>query len=79
MDKPGYLCTVQIFDALGNPVVKLAQNALLGTSEEITWDGTNETGQRQKVGVYIVLLELYDLNGYVKHFKDGVVLTDIFE
>lgn len=78
MDKPGYLCTVQVFDASGNPVLKLAQNALLGTNEEITWNGTDESGQQLKVGVYVVWVEVYDLNGNVKHFKDGVVLTDVF-
>ena len=79
LDKPGYLCNIWVYDASGNLITQLAKNIVLGTSETLFWDGTDETGQRQKLGVYIVLIELYDLAGYVKHFKDGVVLTDILE
>ncbi len=77
-DQPGYLCTVKIYDSSGNPVLTLAQNTLLGTNDEINWDGTDQNGHREKMGVYIVWVELYDLRGNVKHYKDGVVLTDVF-
>lgn len=79
LDKPGYLTNVTIYDAAGRLVVCKAQNAILGTEAEITWDGTDESGRRQALGVYVVLVELFDLNGKVKHFKDGVVLTDVLE
>ncbi|MFV0590023.1 MAG: lamin tail domain-containing protein [Draconibacterium sp.] len=79
LDHPGYLCTIKIFDAAGRLINTLAQNSLLATSETVNWDGADESGQRQKLGVYIVWVELYDLNGNVKHFKDGVVLTDVLE
>ena len=78
-DHPGYLCTVRIFDSAGNMVTTLQQNALLGLAEEIVWRGENESGRRLQIGIYIVLVELYDLQGNVKHFKDGVVLTDVLE
>ncbi|HPF52933.1 MAG TPA: gliding motility-associated C-terminal domain-containing protein [Draconibacterium sp.] len=78
-DHPGYLCTIRIFDTSGNMVYILAQNALLGTTEEINWNGKEESGRRLSLGVYIVSVELYDLKGNVKHFKDGVVLTDVLE
>jgi len=76
-DEPGYLCNIWIYNSGGRQVLQLAQNTVLGTSETIVWDGRNESGQRQNLGVYIVLVEIYNLNGYVKQFKDGVVLTDI--
>lgn len=79
LNKPGYLCNIRIYDSSGNLVAQLAKNIVLGTNETISWNGSDESGQRQKMGVYVVLVELYDLNGYVKHFKDGVVLTDFLE
>ena len=79
LDKSGYLCNIWIYDSSGNLVSQPAKNMVLGTSETILWNGTNEGGQRQKLGVYVVLVELYDLNGFVKHFKDGVVLTDVLD
>lgn len=78
-DKPGYLANVMVFDAAGRIIRRLAENIPLGIDDEITWNGTNENGQQQALGVYVVLVEIYDLNGNVKHFKDGVVLTDRFE
>ncbi len=79
LDKPGYLANVTVYDAAGQSIRRLAENLPLGIDEEITWNGTDENGQQQALGVYVVLVEIYDLSGNVKHFKDGVVLTDRFE
>lgn len=79
LDKPGYLCNVSIFDAAGRPITQLAQNSVLGTDEKLVWDGTDENGQVQKLGVYVVLVELYDLNGNITRYKDGVVLTNVLK
>lgn len=78
-DHPGYLCTVSIFYPNGQRIMNLKKNTLLGTSNEITWDGRNESGQRLQLGAYIVLVELYDLQGKLKHMKDAVILTDVLE
>ena len=77
-EKPGYVVNIWIFDASGRQIIQLAQNEILGTSDEMVWNGTDETGQRQLLGVYVALVELFDLDGHVYRFKDGVVLTDVF-
>ncbi|MCK3682754.1 lamin tail domain-containing protein [Maribellus sp. YY47] len=79
LDKPGYLCNVWVFDAAGRQITQLAQNNVLGISERLSWNGTNENGQVQKLGVYVVLVELYDLNGNITRYKDGVVLTNVLK
>lgn len=79
LDKPGYTTNISIFDAAGRFIMKLANNEFLGTNGTITWNGKNETGQLQNLGVYVVLVEVFDLNGNVYRFKDGVVLTDVLE
>ena len=78
-EKPGYIANAWIFDAAGRFVLQLAQNEILGTSGTILWNGENETGQRQPLGVYIVALEIFNADGSVHRFKDGVVLTDVLE
>ncbi len=78
-EKPGYVINSWIFDALGRQIIQLAQNEILGTSDEFIWNGTDETGQRQPLGVYVALVEMFDLDGHVYRFKDGVVLTDVLE
>lgn len=78
-ERPGYVINTWIFDATGRTIFQLAKNEILGTSDEFFWDGNDETGQRQPLGVYVVLVELFDLDGRVYRFKDGVVLTDRLE
>ena len=79
LEKPGYYANIWIFDSAGRFVMQLTNNQILGTSGTITWNGANKTGQRNPAGVYVVLVELFDLQGNIKRFKEGVILTDIFE
>ncbi len=76
---PGYLANIWIFDSAGRTVRQLCKNSILGTSDQIQWNGEDETGRRLKPGVYIVLVQIFNTEGVVKQFKDGVVLTDVFE
>lgn len=79
LEKSGYYSNISIFDAAGRLVIQLRKNEILGTAGEITWNGEDETGQRLRLGVYVVVVEIFDLVGNIYHFKDGVVLTDILE
>ncbi len=75
--KPGYAANISIFDSAGRFVQHIAKNEILGTSGEFIWKGKNENGQRQPIGVYVVVVELFNTAGEVFYYKDGVVLTDI--
>ena len=79
MDKPGYICNILVFDSSGRRLCKLADNAVLGTEEQIFWNGEDESGNRLSTGPYIVMVEVFNTDGTVERFKDGVVLTDRFE
>ena len=79
LEKPGYIANILIFDSAGRFVTQLAKNEILGTSGTFIWNGEDETGQRQSLGVYVVLVEIFNENGEVHRFKDGVVLTDILK
>jgi hypothetical protein len=79
LEKPGYIANISIFDAAGRFIMKLANNEILGTNGTIIWNGEDQTGQRQKLGVYVVLVEIFNTSGEVYRYKDGVVLTDILE
>ena len=73
--KQGCLANISIFDAAGRFVMKLANNETLASEGKFAWNGEDETGQKQKLGVYVVLVEIFSLTGETWHFKDGVVLT----
>ncbi|WP_346858612.1 lamin tail domain-containing protein [uncultured Draconibacterium sp.] len=79
LDQPGYLANIWIFDSSGRMVMQLCKNNILGTSDQIKWNGEDKNGQRQQLGAYIVLVEVFNPKGYVKQFKDGVVLTSILD
>ena len=79
LEKPGYIANISIFDAAGRFVMKLANNEIMGTSGTIVWNGEDQTGQRQNLGVYVILVEIFSTAGEVYKYKDGVVLTDVLE
>ena len=79
LEKPGYIVNISIFDSVGRFVMKLANNEILGTNGTITWNGEDQTGKRQNLGVYVVLVEIFNTSGGVYQYKDGVVLTDVLE
>ena len=79
LNQAGYIANVWVFDASGRQILQLAKNELLATEGWLTWNGEDETGQKLPLGVYIVLLELFDTGGNIYHYKDAVVLTDILE
>jgi hypothetical protein len=79
LDKPGYIANINIFDAAGRFVMQLVKNEILGTDGIISWNGEDETGQKLSMGAYIVMVEIFNTDGEVYQYKDGVVLTKILD
>jgi flagellar hook assembly protein FlgD len=40
------------------------------------WDGKTDSGQKLGIGVYIILVEVFDQNGHTKAFKKTCSITD---
>ncbi|NQU86392.1 MAG: lamin tail domain-containing protein, partial [Mariniphaga sp.] len=79
LNKPGYVANCWIFDVSGNLILQLVKNEILATNGNLSWNGKDETGQKMPLGVYVVLLEIFDLNGNLNRYKDAVVLTDFLD
>lgn len=75
LDAPGYVANVTIYDSRGRHVRNLVKNELLGTSGFFTWDGVNDKHEKSSIGIYIVFVEVYKLDGTVKSFKKTCVLA----
>lgn len=75
IDEPGFVANITIFDAAGRPVKSLVRNGTLSSSGYWNWDGLNDKGQKLPVGTYIVLTELFNLQGKKQTFKNAVVLA----
>ncbi len=75
---PDFAAVVKVFDISGRLVLNLMSNQTLGTEGAFTWDGTDETGTVQAVGIYIILIECRHPDGRVINEKLSVVLAARF-
>ncbi|HVG15246.1 MAG TPA: hypothetical protein VM935_09800, partial [Chitinophagaceae bacterium] len=75
VDAPGYVANVKIFDLAGREVTHLVKNNLMGIKGTWTWNGLDEKGHRLPIGPYIIITEIFNLQGKKKRFKSSVVLA----
>lgn len=75
LSEPGYVANISIFDAHGYRVRYLVKQATLSLTGQFHWDGLNDKLNRLPAGIYIVLTELFNLNGKTKKFKNAITLV----
>ncbi len=63
LEKSGYQAEVKVYDAKGRLVKELVNNEYTGMKGYWTWDGKNDEGQTQALGIYILLIELTHPDG----------------
>jgi hypothetical protein len=73
------LATIWIFDGAGRKVRDLGQQVLLGTENTLLWDGTDDTGQLQRIGIYTLFIRLVSPTGGVKEYKKCCVLARMLD
>ncbi len=71
---PGYVANILIYDARGRLIIDLVKNELLGTKGCFSWDGIDQDNTKAAIGVYIIYIEIFDLEGNVKYYKKTAVL-----
>ena len=72
--EPGWNATITIYDSKGREVRKLLNNALVDIDGEIVWNGLTNNNQLAEMGIYVVLVEMFHLNGEVLKEKKVVVV-----
>ncbi len=75
LSAPGYVATISIYDANGRPVKELEKKILLGSAGRFAWDGTRYDNHIATPGMYIVYIELYDVNGNIQRIKKSCALA----
>ncbi|HLF47714.1 MAG TPA: lamin tail domain-containing protein [Chitinophagaceae bacterium] len=73
--EPGYVANITIFDSNGRPVKTLVSNGILGLEGYWNWDGLDNKKMKLPVGTYVVLAEIFNLQGKKEIFKNVVVLA----
>jgi hypothetical protein len=71
----GNLANVNIYTDKGVLVKKLLRNNNIANQGYLIWDGLNDMGQLNKVGIYVIQFDAFALNGKVQHFKQTCVLA----
>ena len=75
LQESGYVANLVIFDVAGKPVRNLVRNALLGRTGSWTWDGLDDNRRSLPLGHYIVMAELFNLQGKKQLSKQVIVLA----
>ena len=75
LPQPGFVCTINLYNSNGFPVRALVKNALCGSKGTFRWDGLDDRGRKLGLGVYVVLIELFNLQGRTQKIKKAITLA----
>ena len=74
-EKANNVANVSIYSHEGKLIKKLISNESTSSEGEWIWDGLDTDGMRTKVGIYILYVELFDIEGATKKYKKAVVVA----
>ncbi|MDR2937855.1 MAG: lamin tail domain-containing protein [Prevotellaceae bacterium] len=74
MPSEGYVANISIFTSAGKIVKTLCRNATLAVEGRLSCDGVDNGGKRADVGVYVIFVEVFSLDGKVKQYKKTCVV-----
>ncbi|MEA1875183.1 MAG: lamin tail domain-containing protein, partial [Bacteroidota bacterium] len=75
LENSGVVLSVTIYDAAGHLIRNVTENELLAAEGTIQWDGLDNNNQHPGAGIYIVLLDYYDLQGNRQQEKRTCVVA----
>lgn len=68
-------CNIDIYDAQGRMLRRLARGLLLGCEGHLSWDGTDQEGRRCQRGNYLIVIEAFNANGVRQSWRHRVALV----
>jgi hypothetical protein len=71
----GYLANMFIYNSNGQLLKQLLRNHIMGTEGTVNWDGVTTDNAIAPIGIYIVWMEVFNLNGDVQRVKKAFVLA----
>ena len=75
MENPGNVANLVIYDKSGRVIKRVLENELLANSGTTTWDGTMSSGEKARIGIYLIYFEVFDLTGNVQVVKKTITLS----
>jgi hypothetical protein len=74
-NEPAMHMNILIYDSGGRWVKTLVNNELIGPDGAYSWDGTNDGREKERIGIYMMYVEVINLSGSVKRYKKVCVLA----
>jgi hypothetical protein len=74
----GFVANVNIFDLQGHRIKTIANNEILGTEGFFRWEGDRDSGDKARMGPYMIWFEIFDGDGNVTTFRKEVVVAGKF-
>lgn len=75
LDKNEYSINIRVFNSNGLLIRNLLNNNLTNNQDVIYWDGCDDNNRIVEAGIYIIMTEIFDLEGNVKIFKNVVTVV----
>ncbi len=74
-DQSGLVANVKVLDQQGRLIKTISNNETLGFEGFFRWDGDRDDGSKARLGYYLVWVEVFDLTGTVRTFRERVVVA----
>ena len=74
LDNTDYLGEINIFSDQGFRVATLLNNGTVGSSGIWTWDATDDDGEPVSQGIYVIIIELFNITDRVT-FKESFAVS----
>jgi len=78
LDKPDYFASINLYNDRGQQLSRLYASVPAATSGEWVWDGTID-GARAPIGIYILEINLFSLDGSTYQAKETVGLGEFLK
>ncbi|MBL7829608.1 MAG: lamin tail domain-containing protein [Saprospiraceae bacterium] len=72
---PGFTVSINVYDSQGRNIKEIANNELAGLDNTFEWSGLNSSLTRPPLGIYIIFIKYFDLEGNVYEEKLPVVVA----
>jgi len=77
-DEGGNSINIFVFNSDGQQIRYLVKNELAGTNAQYFWNGLDEENNLLPAGVYIIYVEVFNIDGNSDHYKETTVLARKF-
>jgi hypothetical protein len=73
-NSPGNMLNITIFDVAGREVKRLVHNQLTGKEGFFQWDGLNFSGEKVRIGYFVLFIQVFNMEGQLRNYKETVIV-----